>query len=127
MSKCSQNRSTILPLPSSPHCAPRIMTLLMAKPDYCSAWGESAPVNSAILLLGGWSSLVLRCEHAALRGVSEARRGGFYTIGSRDFPGKVENVSALRCVQDAHASGKAQHRASPQSHPAFVGTYPGER
>src|SRR5215475_6796107 len=33
MSKGSEKRSTTFPLPSSPHCAPRMMTLLMANPS----------------------------------------------------------------------------------------------
>ena len=35
----SEKRSTIFPLPSSPHWAPRIMIFRMeTKPEYCSAW-----------------------------------------------------------------------------------------
>src|SRR5689334_7901659 len=53
---------------------------------------------------------VLRCPHAALRGLSKARRGRIRTIGAGNFHGKAENVSALRPIQNARAPDQAEHR-----------------
>src|SRR5579862_671274 len=107
MSKRSQNKSTIFPLPSSPHCAPRMMILLMTLTRLLYRAGRSCRA-------------VLRCDHAALRGLPEARRGRIRSTGARYFHRQVENLPAFRSAEDPRAYGETEYRAFAQGHPPAV-------
>src|SRR5581483_691260 len=97
MSKRSEKRSTTFPLPSSPHCAPRMITLLMSKPIHSTAC----------------DNLTL---YAAFGSLLEARREWIWTTDSGNFNRQAEDLPALRRVQGQRASDEAEYRVLAEKH-----------
>src|ERR1700733_6768160 len=102
MSKRSESRSTILPLPSSPHWAPRMMILLMAKPIHSTACDN----------LG---------FYGAFRSLLEARGERIRTTDSVHRHWEAENLPALRCIQSQRAHDQAQYRSAAEAHSPVLG------
>src|ERR1700677_3040601 len=102
MSKRSEKRSTTLPLPSSPHWAPRIMILLMAKPIHSTA-----------------------CDNlgfdAAFGSLPEARGERIWKTDSDYFHRQAENLPALRCIQRQRSPDQAQYGGAPEAHSQILG------
>src|SRR5271154_154401 len=97
MSKRSEKRSTTLPLPSSPHWAPRMMILLMAKPIHSTACDNLA-------------------FYAAFGSLLEARGERIWTTDSGDLHREAENLSALRRIQSQRAPDEAQYGGAAKAH-----------
>src|ERR1700722_15825066 len=101
MSKRSERRSTIFPLPSSPHWAPRMMILLMAKPIHSTACDNLA-------------------FYAAFGSLLEARGERIWTTDSVHRHREAEDLPALRRIQSQRAHDQAQYGSAAETHSAVL-------
>src|SRR5580704_12556950 len=102
MSKRSEKRSTTLPLPSSPHWAPRMMILLMAKPIHSTACDNLA-------------------FYAAFGSLPEARGERIWTTDSDHLHREAEDLPALRRIQSQRAPEQAQYRGAAEARSPLLG------
>src|SRR5260370_3385819 len=117
MSNRSDKRSTILPLPSSPHWAPRMTRLLIV------CFHETA-FNPKPIIVPHCATLTFY----ALNGCFfVARREWVWLRHSQHLHRQVENLSALRSPQDPHAPAEIELRQLAESYAAAVDAVIGKR
>src|SRR5206468_4158794 len=86
-SKAGQRRSTIFPLPSSPHCIPTMTALAMSAPLLVGYPGPLRSEWTAGHSTRGWEG---GQEGASIRGVN------FGTTNLADFPRRRQHPAAAR-------------------------------